>query len=147
MNFWCWKMFHNTVYEIYMVFYIILILYICMLRTYCMSYCHFANFWIHGVYSIYVCMDECVSVCMHACIQILRCLAWPNMSIILTVTDKEVCLWIIWLLYFHSVCIYYKVFAMKYKVSFTISVPLQYTAYLKIISWLYLKGIASTWQL
>jgi len=27
---------------------------------------------------------------------------------------------------------------MKYRVSFTISVPLQYTAYLKIISWLYI---------
>jgi len=72
-------MFHNTLYEIFMAFCIILILCICMLRTYSMSYCHFANFWIHGVYSMYVWM----CVCVHACIQILGCMAWPNMSITL----------------------------------------------------------------
>lgn len=66
LNFWCWKMFHNTLYEIFMVFCIILVLYILYIIYYSMSYCHFANFWIHGVYSMYEWTNVCLCACMHA---------------------------------------------------------------------------------
>jgi hypothetical protein len=62
LNSWCWEMFHNTLYEIFMVFCIILLLYILYIIP-----CPTVILQTFGSMECTVCMNEWMCVCVHAC--------------------------------------------------------------------------------